>query len=313
MFENSLGSLYANYKPNKIKKGQYLKFDFAIYNKIIEVFLPGISLAPNTLMQGAINSDRNDFKFNFNSPKITAFDNSLHRIAIRVDNKNPLYNAYVSMDSVQTKNYKVSDFSLINVIQNDTLFVRSEFKGGNKAEDYYKLNVFHTIDKQNNNMVGIQKSEIKFKEVLWYLNEKELNKNKIVFDKKLLNFSFDDIALTHDNQKVEFKGYINDKNSKDLNLNFTNIDINKLTPEISDFNFKGILNGNVNLKQNNSIFQPTASLYIDNLSVNNALLGKLNLDISGDNDLKKFNVNSSIVNDNVASFNANGDFTIDNK
>ena len=29
MVENSLGSLYANYNANKIKKGQYLKFDFA--------------------------------------------------------------------------------------------------------------------------------------------------------------------------------------------------------------------------------------------------------------------------------------------
>ncbi len=312
MVENSLGSLYANYHPNKIKKGQYLKFDFAIYNKIIEVFLPGISLAPNTLIQGAINSDRNDFKFNFNSPKITAFDNSLHKIAIRVDNKNPLYNAYVSMDSVQTKNYKISDFSLINVIQNDTLFVRSEFKGGNKAEDFFKMNVFHTIDKQNNNVVGIQKSDIKFKDVLWYLNENSDSKNKIVFDKKLSNFSFDDIALTHDNQKVEFKGFIDEKEVKDLNLNFTNIDINKLTPEISDFTFKGILNGNVNLKQNKNIYQPTASLFIDSLSVNSALLGKLNLDIAGDNDLKKFKVNSSIVNENVESFNANGDFIIEN-
>jgi len=312
MIENSFGSLYANYNPNKIKKGQYLKFDFAIYNKIIEVFLPEISLAPNTLMQGAINSDRNDFKFNFNSPKITAFDTSLHKITLRVDNKNPLYNAYVSIDSLQTKNYKISDFSVINVIQNDTLFVRSEFKGGNKAEDYFKMNVFHTINKQNNNVVGIQKSEIKFKDVLWYLNEKDLDKNKIVFDKKLLNFSFDDIALTHDNQKVEFKGFIYDYKSKDLNLNFTNIDINKLTPEDSDFTFKGILNGNVNLKQNKNIYQPTASIFIDNLSINSVLLGKMNLDITGDEDLKKFNVNSTIVNENIESFNANGDFNIEN-
>ena len=119
------------------------------------------------------------------------------------------------------------------------------------------------------------------------MNENSDSKNKIVFDKKLSNFSFDDIALTHDNQKVEFKGFIDEKEVKDLNLNFTNIDINKLTPEVSDFTFKGILNGNVNLKQNNSIYQPTASLFIDNLNINKILLGKLNLDIAGDNELKK--------------------------
>jgi len=39
MLENSFGSLYANYKPNKVLQGQFLKFDFAVNSKIIEVFI----------------------------------------------------------------------------------------------------------------------------------------------------------------------------------------------------------------------------------------------------------------------------------
>ena len=31
---------------------------------------------------------------------------------------------------------------------NDTLFLRSEFKGGPKAEDRFNINLFHTIDKK---------------------------------------------------------------------------------------------------------------------------------------------------------------------
>ncbi len=34
---NSLGSLYTNYKPVKVKKGQFLKFNFTIYNKMLEL------------------------------------------------------------------------------------------------------------------------------------------------------------------------------------------------------------------------------------------------------------------------------------
>lgn len=312
MIENSLGSLYANYSPNKVKKGQFLKFDFSIYNKIIEVFYPGISVASNTVLQGAINSDNNDFKFNFDSPQIAAYENYFDKINIRVDNKNPLYNAYIEMDSIKTKNYKVSDFSLLNVTQNDTLYIRSEFKGGNKANDFYKLNIFHTIDKNNNNVVGIQKSEIKFKDYLWFLNENDDVHNKIIFDKKLRNFSIDDIVLSHEKQKIDLKGFLKDADTKDLNLNFTDIDINKLTPEIPNFSFDGILNGNINFKQDHKIYQPTASLFIDSLSINKVALGKLDLDVSGDDSLKKFYVNSTIQNKNVESFNAKGDFNIEN-
>ncbi|MEY3500350.1 MAG: hypothetical protein RL308_2019, partial [Bacteroidota bacterium] len=312
MLENSLGSLYANYSPNKVKKGQFLKFDFSIYNKIIEVFYPGISVASNTVLQGAINSDNNDFKFNFDSPQIAAYENYFDKINIRIDNKNPLYNAYISMDSIKTKNYKVSDFSLLNVTQNDTLYIRSEFKGGNKADDFYKLNIFHTIDKNNNNVVGIQKSEIKFKDYLWFLNENDDAHNKIIFDKKLRNFSIDAIVLSHEKQKIDLNGFLKDADTKNLNLNFTDIDINKLTPEIPNFSFDGILNGNINFKQDHKIYQPTASIFIDSLSVNKVALGKLDLDVSGDDSLKKFYVNSNIQNENIESFNAKGDFTIEN-
>jgi hypothetical protein len=55
----------------------------------------------------------------------------------------------------------------------DTLFFRSEFKGGSQGEDYFNMNLYHTINKNNENVVGINKSEMKFKDYLWYLNEEE--------------------------------------------------------------------------------------------------------------------------------------------
>lgn len=119
---NSLGSLYTNYKPIPVKKGQFLKFNFEVYNKIVEVFLPDIKLSENTVVKGNINSDINEFKFNFNSPSIKQADNSFDNIRISIDNKNPLYNAYIELDSIKTKRYKIRDFSLINVTSKDTLF-----------------------------------------------------------------------------------------------------------------------------------------------------------------------------------------------
>jgi hypothetical protein len=212
---NSLGSLYTNYKPEKVKKGQFLKFDFTIYNKIIEIFYPEVSIASNTIVKGNINSDKQEFKLNFNSPKITASTNTFDNIRIKIDNKNPLYNAYVELDSIKTKLYNIRDFSLINVTMKDTLFFRSEFKGGSKGEDYFNLNLYHTINKDNKNVVGINKSEIKLKDYLWFLNEKETPNNQIVFDKAFKNFNFDNIILTHKDQEITFKGDIKGATYKD--------------------------------------------------------------------------------------------------
>jgi hypothetical protein len=51
-------------------------------------------------------------------------------------------------------------------------------------------------------VVGIQKSELKYQDFMWYLNEQDAHDNKIVFDKKLKNFSIDNIVMSHENQKL---------------------------------------------------------------------------------------------------------------
>ena len=310
---NSLGSLYTNYKPIKVKRGQFLKFDFTIYNKIIEIFYPEITIGSNTIVKGNINSDTQDFKLNFNSPQITASKNTFDNVRVKIDNKNPLYNAYVELDSIKTEYYKIRDFSLINVTTKDTLFFRSEFKGGSKGEDYFNLNLYHTINKDNNNVVGISKSEIKIKDYLWFLNEKQTPDNQLVFDKSLKNFNFDTIILSHENQEISFVGSLNEDNYKDLKLSFKDVDLNQITPTNPKFVFNGNINGTVTFKQDKVVFQPASSIKIDHLNINKTDLGDLKFDIQGDESLKKFTVISSLENENLQSFDLNGGFDIVNK
>ncbi|MNQ01176.1 hypothetical protein D3C85_138350 [compost metagenome] len=313
LIRNSLGSLYTNFKPHKVKKGQFLKFDFTIYSKIIEIMYPEISIGSNTIVKGNLSSDNNDFKFNFNSPQIVASKNTFDNIRVSIDNKNPLYNAYIELDSIKTKYYKIRDFSLINVTMKDTLFFRSEFKGGKKGEDYYNLNLYHTINKDKNNVVGISKSELKFKDYLWFLNENDTPNNQVVFDKEFKNFTFDDIILSHEDQQISLWGVFKDKSYKDLKLRFKDVDLNKITPENNKFVFKGNINGDISFKQNKAVFQPTASIVIDRLNLNNIDLGTLDLDIEGDENLRKFAINSTLENENFESFNVEGSFDIFNK
>ncbi|HEY6143919.1 MAG TPA: translocation/assembly module TamB domain-containing protein [Flavobacterium sp.] len=310
---NSLGSLYTNYKPLKVKQGQFLKFNFTIYNKIIEIFYPEISIGTNTIVKGNINGDNQEFKFNLNSPKITASTNTFDNVRINIDNKNPLYNAFIELDSIKTKQYKIRDFSLINVTMKDTLFFRSEFKGGSKGEDYFNLNLYHTVNEDNNNVIGINKSEVKIKDYLWFLNEKETPNNQIVFDKSFKNFNFDNIILTHENQEITFMGDIKGTNYKDLKVSFKDVDLNQITPSDPKFIFNGNLNATVNYKQNNDVFQPTASIQINHLNINKIDLGDLNLDVAGDENLKKFTIDANIQDKNDDSFKANGSFEVVDK
>lgn len=313
MLENSFGSLYTNYQPNKIAKGQYLNFNFSIYNKILEIFYPEIIISQNTKINGSINSDNDEFKLDFNSKEVTFFNNTCHNLNLEIDNKNPLYTAFIEIDSIKNKYYSVSDLNLINVTSKDTLFFRTEFKGGKKKQDFYNLNVYHTIDKNKNNVVGILKSELQFKDYLWYLNEINEADNKIVFDKDLKSFVFENIKMTHQEQIINLLGQIKGNDFKDLDLFFSNVNIGKILPIGEELNIDGTLNGGINFKQRGQQYQPTSELTIDDLKVNKINFGNLLIDIEGDNTFKKFKVASILENDKVESFKLDGNFQIENK
>ncbi|WP_430613313.1 translocation/assembly module TamB domain-containing protein [Flavobacterium sp. JP2137] len=308
--ENALGSLYTNYSAFKVKPNQYFDFDFTVNSKLIEIFLPMLSVQENSKIRGNINADQGDFKLKFSSPGVTYNAISASNIQLNVNNQNPLYNAFVSVDSVKTKGYSISDFNLINVTQNDTLFFRTEFKGGKQGKDYFNLNLYHTINPENQSVVGFKKSELNFKDYLWFLNENDDEENKIVFNKKLTDFSVDKMSLTHDGQLVELSGVLRDSTYKDLKLSFDGVDLNKITPELNNMEFGGNINGSVNFEQKGTIFHPSSDITIDALVVNKVPLGDLIFMIDGDEKLQNFKVNSSIIKDHEEKFFLNGGINI---
>ncbi|HLO72621.1 MAG TPA: translocation/assembly module TamB domain-containing protein [Flavobacterium sp.] len=300
--ENALGSLYANYSPNKLAKDQFLEFDFTIYDKIVEVFIPEVSISENTRFKGKINADEGKFELDFRSPTIVAFENHIQNVKIDIDNKNPIYNAYISVDTIKNKNYKIADFNLINITLNDTLFVRSEFKGGNQSQDKYDLNLYHTIDEKKQSVVGFKKSEVKFKDYTWFINENETNDNKIVFDKFMKNFDFQKISLSHNDQKMDFFGTMRNSTYKDFQLTFDDVDLKKITPSLDSLSFGGKLNGKVKYFQDKNVYDPQSSITIDSLQINKILIGDLDFNIEGNENFNQFKVASSLEQDGDERF-----------
>ncbi|WP_227658728.1 translocation/assembly module TamB domain-containing protein [Flavobacterium haoranii] len=311
--ENAVGSLYANYSPNKLEKGQFLDFDFTIYNKIIEVFVPEVSISENTKIKGKISADDGKFTFDFTSPNILAYGNKFDNINIEIDNKNPLYNTYILMDSIRTKRYKISDFNLINVTLNDTLFVHTEFNGGNKNQDQYALNLYHTINEDKKSVVGFKKSELKLREYLWFINENETNDNKVVFTKDLKSFNFEKLSLSHNNQRMSFFGKMIDSTYKDLNLAFHDVDLEKIVPAIDSLEFNGKLNGFATLKQNKNVYKPESNIKIESFQINKYPLGDLTFNIEGNEAFNQFDVDAALTQDDEEKFYLDGTLDYINK
>ncbi|WP_420574120.1 translocation/assembly module TamB domain-containing protein [Kordia sp.] len=310
LVQNSVGSIYANYRPIEVLPNQYLSFNFKIYNKIVDVFLPEVELSKNTSLRGSIVGDENKFKLTFKTPQIIAYGNTIDNVAITVDNKNPVFNTFIEIADITTKWYDAKEFNLINTTLNDTLFFKTEFKGGKGFDDNYNLSFYHTIDSNNKSVVGIKKSDVSFRGNKWFVNEKNNRKNRFIFDKKLDSIIIEKIVMSHENEKMDLEGQLFGENNKNIKLQFENVGLEKITPSIDSIRLGGKVNGKLDIKQINGGYIPKSNLAIASLEVNDKQLGDLNIDITGDDRLEKFNVNAKLVNETLESLVAVGNINV---
>ncbi|WP_082960116.1 translocation/assembly module TamB domain-containing protein [Maribacter hydrothermalis] len=303
LVQNSLGSIYTNYRPFQISDGQNLSFNFKIYNKIVDVFFPEVRFDPNTFIKGNIVADEGDFKLNFESPSIEAFGTVADNIEVRIDNKNPLFNTYVSVGELDTPYYNFKDFNLINTTLKDTLFFRSEFKGGSNFNDSYNLNFYHTFNKENKSVIGLKTSDVNFKGNKWVLNKDGDSKNKVILNRALDSITIQEIVMNNEEkEQIRLKGQFADSTFKDLQLQFKIVSLDKITPVIDSLKLDGEVNGTLNVLQKDGIYLPSSNLNIDGFGINDIPLGDLAINIIGNKDLTEFQVNSQLSDNGLEKF-----------
>ena len=310
LVQNSIGSIYTNYRPYEISEGQRLNFNFSIYNKIVDVFFPDVVFGANTFLRGNIVADKGDFKLTFKSPSISAYGNQFDNVELKIDNKNPLFNTFVSVEDMSTVYYDVKDFSLINTTLKDTLFFRTEFKGGSGYDDRYNLNFYHTFNAENKSVIGLKKSDINFKGNTWVLNKDGNNKNKVIINRTLDSIQIDEVVMDNNNrEQIRLRGELADSTYKDLDLQFKIVSLNKITPVIDSLKLDGSVDGFLNILQKEGKYLPTSSLNVRDFSVNNMRLGDLEIGIFGNNDLTQFGVSTWLNKNGEEKMSINGNVT----
>lgn len=309
LFRNGVGSIYANYIPNEVTVNQYIDYEFEVYNKLVEVFVPQLKFGENTRVRGSVASNESEFKLDFRSPEILVFDNYLGKVNIQVDNDNPLFNTYIAIDSIDTGKYKVSDINVINKTLLDTLYIRSRFKGGKKKKDLFNFSLYHTINPEGKSVVGVKKSDITYKDNVWFINKDNNNLNKITFDDNFKYIKIDSLVLNHNDEFIRFAGSVRDTTYKNLQLQFKNVNFGNIAPDIDSLDLQGVVNGRLNFLQKGGAYYPNSTVTVDDVEINDVEFGDLSLDISGNQDLTRYSINTTLINNNVKSISAVG--TID--
>jgi hypothetical protein len=196
----------------------------------------------------------------------------------------------------------------VNKTINDTLFFRTIFKGGKDKTEDFNLSFYHTINADNKSIFGIQKSDFTFKNNKWLVNGAGNDLNKLVYDNRLKSMDLEKFDIRSKNQKIGFFGKMDNRNlSKELAFNFSNVELENITPNIDSLNLKGLVNGSINYQQQKDQIVPTANIEIKDFNINNSDQGDLKIAVEGKNSLRKYALRSTLVREGEISFSAVGD------
>lgn len=305
LLRNAVGNLYANYTPIPIAQNQYIDFDVAIYNKFIEAVFPDLSVAPNTTFWGKIRSSNSDVKMEFRSPEVKVFNSSFTGVNLNIDNKSQLSTTNLIVEDIQTNSYGMKDLQVVSNRKKDTLYLRTQFKGGDRNEDEFKFNFYHTINKDNKSVVGIRRSNLKYKGNTWLLN-RDKTAHTIVFDNEFNDVKVDTLSMTFEDQKITFFGEKHGSVSKDFKLDFYNTDLAKVIPTIEDFELRGVINGGLQVRQVDGTYYPSTDLTISDFWVNTIKYGNLDLDITGNQSLTSYAVEARLKDQKRTLMTADG-------
>ncbi len=278
LVKNAFGSVFANYEITPVANTQYINYKFRIYNKIIELINPDFKVAKNTLIKGKINSIDNKLKLKLLSPKISYTQKDFVNVNLQIDNKNPLYNIFLKIDSINTGFYRFKNLRLLNTTINDTLYLKTKFEGGQKFDDKYDIAFYYTMDQWQNFIFGLQKSTLQFKNVPWLIDPHQ-NSNQITYNPKKDSLKINDVSLFHLRERISVSGLKN-KDSLDYKINLDSINLAHITPEIKDFDFEGKINGFVHIAKYHKEILPSTKLNIKNFKMNGETLGDLQLKMS---------------------------------
>lgn len=306
LIKNSLGSMLSNYQPLIVDENQFFDFDFQIHHEIVEVFLPDVKLASNTIVKGKVLDSINEIKMLLQTPKMGVSNTVLDSVHLQIDNKNPVLNTNFRIKKIQSKNYVLNNLNLLNKTLNDTLFFRADFTGGKENKERYDLSLYYTYTKDKKSILGVQQSKVHFKNRDWFVNEEQNPKNKIVFDLESQTYEFEEFSFSSEEQKIKFNGIVKDSTYKDLKIAFEKVDLDDITPKIDSLSLEGVLNGDLNFKQDEGVYQPFGKVTVEKFTVNNAKQGDLSMELQAQDSYKKYDLNLELVSDSYKNLNATG-------
>ncbi len=275
---------------------------------LIKTFNPKIAIADSTQIKGYFNSTNNtmsiegncaDFRYNSISGKNLDFliNSNENKLNTNIKSENVRFGEIIPL----------YNFSLIQESEDDNMKMdvlwNNMGKVTNSGEIHTNTKFSRVFDNQIFTNISLLPSTLTIKDTIWNIQDSEINISPN-------GVGVNTFRVHHSNQEIGINGSVYNNSNSSLSTHFQNIDLSDLTEliNIKKLSFEGLLNGNVNIKNNFENPIITSDLIIKNLNINKEKIGDLEVESIWDNEAKAVLLNTQATRGNIKPLVGSGYF-----
>ena len=295
----------------KLSKTQEVKFDFTLSKDLVNVLNTDIQSTEDFNLVGYLNNDEYKSYLDIEVPFFQYQDFFAQGLKININNKSSDRDSKLMINKVVYKSSNLGEFLLGSKINKNKLSINIQLNSLIRNGNEFNLNF--NVDKLKNNMsvFNFSDSSIFFNDKMWNIIESE--NQSIIYNYAEKSFKIDDFKVHSGSSLVEIIGFYNGINNFGLNLNLQNTNLNQFLKQKKNFKTEGKFNSVWKIKKTPTEYSLNGILSSSELYVNKFLVGKLNLNISGNTQLNLFTIDLNILNNEKNTFSGVGNFILDNK
>ena len=294
LFQNALREVYQFIPEAKTAPNQFINFDLRLTDKILNALYPQYQADKAITFSGTIDSNSNKSRLNLDAPLFRVGDYAFENLHYELNTNNPLYNTYLKFERLKHPRFPVEEMYLISTAIKDTLFFRSEFRGGTLDNDRFALNFYHVMAEPEISHFGIKPSSIQYRNVPWAINPENKSNQQIRVHRSKGAVTIPDIYATSDNQAVRLSGTYANANQMKVALDLRNIVLERFLPFIPNFDLTGVSSMTLDYERSEARNAMQLNGGIDNFSVNGVELGELYISTLGNPLVHSYGVNFEI-------------------
>jgi len=221
-------------------------------------------------------------------PEITRGEYTIGESSIEVSSLGGISTLYLNSKALSYNDISFDNIKIAIDAENDSVALNTNWGGTELSKNSGFFNIgTKFIPNENDSMPRIETiispSQFVFGETIWKLGQTGIN-----YDNQ--EVEIDNLKLSNANQILSLKGYVSKDPNKVLSFMIDNVDVGNINAitQPKGYEFGGILSGSGRVANIYDIPIFTANVNINDLSINQENLGKLNLSSKWENQDKAF-------------------------